>query len=162
MVAAREAGARQVVVTDLLEAKRDRAMRLGADLVLPADAGDLVEEVHAFLGTSPDVVFDCVGVAATLAQAVALLAKGGTVVVVGVPPGSVPIRLDLVQDWEITIRGALMYTTADIEAATAILRSGRVPIGELISDRLPLDRVQEAFNRADSGLGVKVLVQVSA
>ncbi len=162
LIAAREAGARQVVVTDLLETKRDRAMRLGADAVLPADAVDLVGEVRAFLGHSADVVFDCVSVPGTVAQAVALLAKGGTAVVVGVPPGSVPIRLDLVQDWEITVRGALMYTTPDIEAAAAILRSGRVPIEELISDVLPIDQAQQAFARADSGQGVKVLVRVAA
>jgi L-iditol 2-dehydrogenase len=161
LIAARGAEARRVVVTDLSDHKRVRAVRLGADAVVTATAPDLVSELRAEPGNSPDVVLDCVAVPATVAPSISLLEKGGTEVVVDVPSGSVPLRLDLVQDWEITVRDTFMYTTEDVVAATQILRSGRVPLKELVSDVLPLDRAQETFARGDSGAGVKVLVRVA-
>ncbi|GAA4055531.1 hypothetical protein [Streptomyces shaanxiensis] len=42
-----------------MEGKRDRALSLGADAALPADAGDLVERAHTALGGPVDVVFGC-------------------------------------------------------------------------------------------------------
>ena len=60
----------------------------GADLA--AEPADAVREIRGGLPWRPDVVFDCVAVAATMAQACALASKGGTVVVVGVPRGRRP------------------------------------------------------------------------
>jgi L-iditol 2-dehydrogenase len=159
LIAALKAGARRVVVTDLIEQKRQRAVRLGATAALPADSADLVEQVKGIFGNGADVVFDCVAVQASVLQAVALAEKGGTVIVVGVPSGQVSIPLELVQDWEVTIRGALMYVTRDIEAAVSILRSGDVPVGEFITGVLPMSEAQKAFSLADSGAGVKVCVR---
>ncbi len=161
LVAAREAGARRVIVTDLLPDKRARAARLGADAVVAADAPDITGQVRAVLGDTANVVFDCVAVENSLTQGVSLVEKGGTVVVMGVPSGPLTLPVHLVQDWEITIRGALMYTSEDIAAATTILQSGRVPINEFITHILPLSQAQEAFTRADSGTAVKVLVKLA-
>ncbi len=94
-------GARRVVVTDVLPAKRERALSLGADDVVDAAAADVADQVRAALGESADVVFDCVAVQATVTQAVALASKGGTVVVVGVPARDVTVPLPVIQDHQI-------------------------------------------------------------
>ncbi len=57
LAAARHAGAAQIIVTDLLPSKRQRAVRLGA---LAADAPDLPAQAHDVLSGPADVVFDCV------------------------------------------------------------------------------------------------------
>ena len=82
-------GAKRVVVTDRLPAKRALAARLGADAVLDAADDDIVAQARAALGESADVVFDCVAVTATVRQAVGMASKGGTVVIVGVPADDV-------------------------------------------------------------------------
>ncbi|MEU6548938.1 zinc-binding dehydrogenase [Streptomyces sp. NPDC046915] len=84
LAAARHAGAARIAVTDLLATKRERAMRLGADAGLPADAADLTALAHSALGGPADVVFDCVARERSMAQAIGLVTKGGRIIVVGV------------------------------------------------------------------------------
>ncbi|NJQ07843.1 zinc-dependent alcohol dehydrogenase [Streptomyces lonarensis] len=163
VTAARLAGARRVVATDLLPAKRERALRLGADAALPADAADLPERVAEALDGPADVVFDCVARAASIAQAVDSVTKGGRIVVVGVgAPGPTPVRLDLVQDREIRIEGTLMYTADDYRRATEIIASGAVDADEIVTGVFPLGEAAAAFAAAADPAHVKVLVAVGA
>ncbi|MFD8388598.1 zinc-binding dehydrogenase [Streptomyces sp. NPDC059680] len=161
LLAARHAGAVRIAVTDLLDGKRARAMRLGADAALDADAPDLVEQVHAALGGPVDVVFDCVSREQSMAQATALVTKGGHIVVVGVgAPGTTPIRLDLVQDREIRLEGTLMYTGEDYRTAMSLIASGAVDTTEIVTATYPLPDAAKAFAASVDPEQVKVLVTV--
>ena len=159
LVASRAAGAEVVVVTDVLPGKLDRARHLGADEALRADAPDLVERAAAVL-QGADVVFDCVASAGSMAQAVELVDKGGTVMVVGIAAGPTSIPLHLVQDREISVIGSLMYVREDVERAIALLSSGAVAADELVTAVYPLDRAAEAFAASADPQQVKVLVSV--
>ncbi|MDO0910597.1 zinc-binding dehydrogenase [Streptomyces sp. DT2A-34] len=161
LAAARHAGAARIAVTDLLDGKRERALRLGADVALPADAPDLVEQAHATLGGPVDVVFDCVARERSMAQATDLVAKGGRIIVVGVgAAGPTPIRLDLVQDREIRIEGTLMYTREDYRAAMSLIASGAVDTAEIVTATYPLADAAKAFAASVDPEQVKVLVTV--
>ena len=59
-------------------------MALGATDVVDASAGDAVAAVRALTG-GVDVALEATGVAAVVAQAVAMLGRGGTAVAIGVP-----------------------------------------------------------------------------
>jgi 2-desacetyl-2-hydroxyethyl bacteriochlorophyllide A dehydrogenase len=159
LVAARAAGAEVVVVTDVLPEKLDRARRLGAAEALRADVPDLVDRAAAVL-KGADVVFDCVASAGSVAQAVELVDKGGTVMVVGIAAGPTSIPLHLVQDREIAVIGSLMYVREDVERAIALLSSGVVAADELVTAVYPLDRAAEAFAASADPQQVKVLVSV--
>lgn len=161
LVAARHAGAEVVVVTDVMREKLGRARRLGATDALRADDPELVERATATL-QGADVVFDCVARESSMAQAVELLVKGGTVVVVGVPAGPVTVPLHVVQDREIAVLGSLMYVRSDVEQAIELLASGAVPADRLITATFPLERAGEAFAAASDPQQVKVLVSVGA
>ncbi|MGP3987299.1 zinc-dependent alcohol dehydrogenase [Streptomyces sp. 3N207] len=162
LIAARHAGAARIAVTDPLESKRDRALRLGAAVAVPAEAPDLAEQVHSVLGGPVDVVFDCVAREQSMAQAVDLVAKGGHVVVVGVgAAGTTPIRLDLVQDREIRIEGTLMYTAEDYRTAISLIASGAVDVGEMVTATYGLGDAGKAFAAAVDPEHVKVLVTVA-
>ncbi|MFC8245131.1 zinc-dependent alcohol dehydrogenase [Streptomyces chartreusis] len=161
LIAARQAGAALIAVTDLLDGKRARALRLGADAAPPADAPDLVEQAHAALGGPADVVFDCVAREQSMAQATDLVARGGHIVVVGVgSPGATPVRLDLVQDREIRIEGTLMYTGEDYRTAMALITSGAVDATEIVTAVYPLADAAGAFAASVDPDQVKVLVTV--
>ncbi|MEU9395405.1 alcohol dehydrogenase catalytic domain-containing protein [Streptomyces sp. NPDC048324] len=162
LIAARHAGAERIVVTDLQQGKRDRALRLGADAALPADAPDLVPMAHAALGGPADVVFDCVAREQSMAQATDLVAKGGHVVVVGVgAAGTTPVRLDLIQDREIRIEGTLMYTADDYRVALSLIASGSFDIAEIVTATYPLEEAASAFAASLDPEQVKVLVTVN-
>lgn len=162
VAAARRAGAARIVATDLLDTKRDRAVQLGADDALAADAADLAARAHTVLGGPADVVFDCVAREQSMAQAIDLVAKGGRIIVVGVgAPGTTPIRLDLVQDREIRIEGTLMYTAEDYRAAFDLILSGAVEADAIVTATYPLEKAGEAFAAALRPENVKVLVTVA-
>ncbi|RVX41080.1 2-desacetyl-2-hydroxyethyl bacteriochlorophyllide A dehydrogenase [Nonomuraea polychroma] len=159
LIAARHAGAGRIMVTDLMADKLNRALRLGADVALPADDPDLVTRAHAVLGGPVDVVFDCVAREQSMAQATDLVTKGGRIIVVGVgAAGSTPIRLDLVQDREIRVEGTLMYTAEDYRAAISLITLGAVDTSEIVTATYALEDAGDAFAASLDPQHVKVLV----
>ena len=91
---ARRFGARRIVVTDLNEFQKERALEMGANRFLVAGE-DVVPRVNAELGTEPDVVFECVGKPGVLAQCIEHVRIKGTVVVLGLctaPDTFIPFR----------------------------------------------------------------------
>jgi 2-desacetyl-2-hydroxyethyl bacteriochlorophyllide A dehydrogenase len=154
-------GARKVVVTDVLAAKRDRAVSLGADLAVDAAAPDVATQVRAGLGESADVVFDCVAVGATVNAAIAMADRGGTVVVVGVPTDDVSVPLAIIQDHQIRIQGSATYLPQDYAESMALLLRGAVRVDALVTAVRDLADVAEAFAQSTSGDHIKVLVSTS-
>ncbi len=102
-----------------------------------------------------DVVFDCVGDAASLSQALAMAKPGGRVVLVGMPA---KVGVDLAPLWhrEITLLGAYAYGTethGERRARTFELALELVPaagLGTLVSATYPLERYEEAIAHAGS------------
>ncbi|MET0521072.1 MAG: zinc-binding dehydrogenase, partial [Jiangellaceae bacterium] len=158
LAAARHAGAARIAVSDLLPSKRELARRMGADSVHDAASPRLVDDIRADLGTSGDVVFDCVAVQQSVDQAVGIAVKGGTVVIVGVPAQPVTMPLPEIQDLQVRIQGSATYTRDDINQAIAMLVKGAVDPEQFITAHYPLDQVNEAFSAASTGRNVKVVV----
>lgn len=160
LCAARARGARRIVVTDVLPAKRERALALGADVAVDAAAPDAVQQVRDALGESADVVFDCVAIQPTVDQAVAMADKGGTVVIVGVPTGAVTVPLPIIQDHQIRIQGSATYLPEDYADAIRLLASGAIPVEAIVTAVHPMAEVAEAFDASLSGANIKVLVAI--
>lgn len=158
VVAARRAGAGVVVVSDPVPAKRERALRLGADVAVDAAAPDFAPAVHRALDGLADVVFDCVGIEASLRQAVGVLRRAGTLLIVGVPPRDGIVPLPLLQDWELRVQGCANYTPEDIEAAIAIAAAGGLPGDEIVSATYGVEDAPEAFAAAALGTAGKIVV----
>lgn len=154
----RARGVGRVVVTDPLPDKRDRALALGADVVVDALAADVVTQVRDALGESADYVFDCVAIQSSVTQAIAMADKGGTVVVVGVPAAEVTIALPVVQDHQIRIQGSATYLPQDYTDSIALLEAGAVRADDFITAIRPLEQVQQAFDLSSAGHHIKVLV----
>jgi L-iditol 2-dehydrogenase len=158
VVAALDAGAAQVVVTDMEQSKIDRAVRVGARGGVLAQSTRLDEEVRGLLGGPADVVFDCVGNERSLGQGIGLLRRAGTLLVVGVPPRPGAINLPIVQDWELRVQGCAAYTESDIEAAIRIAAAGGLPTSEIVAGTYSLDQSATAFDRAAADSSGKVFV----
>lgn len=155
---ARLRGARRIVMSARSPHSRERATAFGADAVVDATAPDAADQVRTALGESADVVFDCVAEESTLRQALAMANKGGTVVVVGVPPGDVSVPLALVQDSQLRIQGSATYLPADYAEAMVLLRDGVVSAIDFVTAIHPLTEAAAAFSDAESGSHLKVLV----
>ena len=151
-------GAGRVVVTDMLASKRARALGLGAHAVVDAGRPDAVEAVREALGESADIVFDCVAVQPTVAQAIGMALNGGTVVIVGVPTGDVSVPLAMIQDHQVRIQGTAMYLPEDYRESMDILRAGGVQAKDFITGVYPMEQVAEAFAASAGGEHIKVVV----
>lgn len=155
---ARAHGARRIVLTARSPERRERALRFGADAAVDAAAADAVEQVRAALGESADVVFDCVAEQSTMLQAIGMANKGGTVVVVGVPPGDVSVPLPMIQDSQLRIQGTATYLPEDYTDAMDLLRGGAVTADDFVTAVRPLAEAAEAFRAAENGRNIKVLI----
>jgi len=153
--------ARRVVVTDMIGAKRAKAIELGADAAVDAAATDVVDQVRNALGESADVVFDCVAIESTVRQAIGIASKSGTVVIVGVPSADVSVPLAIVQDHQIRIQGSATYLPEDYRESIALLQRGAIRAVDFITATRPLEQVAEAFELSASGKHVKVLIAIS-
>jgi 2-desacetyl-2-hydroxyethyl bacteriochlorophyllide A dehydrogenase len=162
LLVARAYGASRVVLTARSARSRDRALRFGASAAIDASRPDVAEQVRAALGESADVVFDCVAEQSTMDQALAMVMKAGTVVVVGVPPAPVTIPLPAIQDAQLRIQGSATYLPDDFTEAMRLLSAGQVVIDDIITSVRPLPEAAPAFAEAASGDHIKVLLRPSA
>ena len=158
LAVARWYGASKVVVTDPLPAKREAAMRLGADAVVDAMAADVTAQVRAALGESADVVFDCVAVKSTTLAAIRMALKGGTVVIVGVPAADFKLPIRIMQDQQIRVQGSATYVRQDFATAIEMIQSGAVRAEDFITGQFPLEQAEQAFEASMSGDHIKVLI----
>ncbi len=134
---ARLAGAGRVVAVDPEPMRRELACDLGADAAFaPADgAVDWLSRAGSGLGA--DVVFDCAGLGDSLASAVSMARRGGTVVAVGVADrrggGSEPSvgRLDLVRR-EITLQASLGYVVSDSQRVLGLMAEDRLRVAPIL------------------------------
>ena len=159
LVVARQHGAATVVMTNRSAPKRERALALGADAAFdPRDPG-VLDAIRAELGgENAGVVFDCVAVRDTVDQALALVLKGGTVMVVGVPPGPVTLPLPDLQDRQIRLQGSAVYLPADYTEAIGLLAAGVVRPEDFVTAQYPLAEAAAGFGAAASGQQIKVVL----
>lgn len=136
-------------------AKLDRALDLGADHVVNATeaaaAGETVAgRVRALTdGRGADVVFELVGTAETMPQAVGMLAKRGTLVFVGYSFDSLethPIGLVI---GEVRIMGSVGNTLPELEEAVRLMAEGKVRT--LVDRELPLDEFAAGLDSVRKG-----------
>jgi S-(hydroxymethyl)glutathione dehydrogenase/alcohol dehydrogenase len=107
---ARIAGASRRLAIDLVPAKFEVARTLGATDVIDASSTDAVNAVRELTEGGVDVSFEATGNAAVVAQAVAMLARGGTAVAIGVPAPDSTVTLE----WGYDTRGAAYPTKASL------------------------------------------------
>ena len=157
IAAARAAGASAVVAVEPRPERRAMAERAGAAALAAADPGP----VHDALGGPAHQVFVCTSDPGAIAGALHLAGPAGVVQLFAPPRPGTPVPLDLgaVFFREVTIQSTYSAGPRDTREALVMLAAGRVPSAELISHRLPLDEVEEAFRLARSGEATKVVVE---
>jgi S-(hydroxymethyl)glutathione dehydrogenase/alcohol dehydrogenase len=160
---ARIVGAGRIVAVDAQPWKFDLARKLGAtDTVNPKD-GDPVAAVQALTGGGADFAFECIGLGATVQQAVAMTGRGGTTVLVGVVPYTerVPIPAADLTLQEKKITGSYMGSNRfrfDMPKYVDFYLDGRLRLDEMISSRIGLDEVNDAFDRMRKGEAARQVI----
>jgi len=146
----------RIIVVDKAATKRARAERLGADLALGADATTAKKIRDATAGKGAGLVLDVVGAEATLALGAALLAPEGTLTIVGLAMGTLPVSFFSIP-YGATVRTSYWGTLPELHEVVALATAHRIA-PEV--ETFPLARGLEVYERLRAGkiLGRAVLV----
>jgi NADPH:quinone reductase-like Zn-dependent oxidoreductase len=141
---AKHIGAR-VLVTSRSEAKRARALELGADAAF--DSANFSKAVRAATTDGVDVVFEHVG-PATLDESMRSLAMGGRIVTCGSTSGvKAEITMPRLFFRHASLLGSTMGNASEFEALLKAMERGLRPVVDSV---YPLDDVQAALTRLDA------------
>lgn len=148
LLACRYLGASKVIVVDLFQSRLDRALELGADLVINAKTQDAVQTIlDATNGEGCDVVFEDAGNKVTTAQTSAVVRTGGTIVIAGNPIGDIPFNFRNLTLREARLATVWRYCNEYPRIINAIAK-GSLPAKELVTDLFPFAQVRDAFDKA--------------
>lgn len=156
--------AEQVIAVDLVASKLEVAAAFGATKLVDASTTDAERAVsEATAGRGVDYVFVAAGVASLVESGARMLARGGAVVIVGIPPTGTSIRLDpvAIADGSLRVLGSKMGASRpheDIPKLVELYESGRLKLDELISERFGLEGVNEAIDSAKRGEQLRPVV----
>ena len=161
---ARIAGAGRIIAVDPVELKRKTSEQLGATDLVDPGAGDPVEQVKALTGgRGVDYAFEVIGLPETVQQAFLAARRGGTVVVVGMPRIESQVTLPgfpLFYE-EKKILGCL-YGSAQVRRDFArligLVETGRLDIGAMVSRRIKVDEVNDAFRAMEAGEVIRSVI----
>jgi L-iditol 2-dehydrogenase len=148
LLSVKKMGAEKVIIVDLVEERLGFAEKLGADEVVNAGERDVVEAVRESTGGyGADVVIEAIGLPATWEQALKLVRKGGTVLEFGgcLPGTEIRLGTELLHYGEVTVLGAFHATPLHFRRALNLVASGVIDVRSLVTRRMGLGEVGEAF-----------------
>jgi L-iditol 2-dehydrogenase len=160
---ARARGAAHVAIVEQSAERLALAVdRVSPDAAFLAGDQDPVDAVRDFTdGRGADVVLVAAASGAAQMEALEMLAPRGRVsLFAGLPKDAPTITLDAnrVHYRELTVVGAAGSTPAHNAAALALIANDEVPVLDLITHRMPLERVHEAIAGVRSGTGIKYVI----
>jgi (R,R)-butanediol dehydrogenase/meso-butanediol dehydrogenase/diacetyl reductase len=141
---ARRAGAAKVVVQDIADHQRDRAIAMGASGFV-ADADDPVGAAERALGGKADIVFECVGVPGLIAQAVTQVRNRGTILLLGLCTRPDTFNSFAMLSKEVRLITSAFFTRQEYEAALDALDAGAAEPRHLVTGPIALDDTPERF-----------------
>lgn len=157
---AKLSGASQIVLSEPNEKRRQVGLQLGANAALDPTRPDAQEAFAQVLGGGANVVIECVGNVPAVKSAFQFAGKGATVLLFSVPKVDATFDLPLfdVYKKELTIKGS--FVNPDTHArAVALINSGKVDFGPIITHRFTLDQLPEAIAMQMSDASIKVVVE---
>ncbi|MGW2652832.1 zinc-binding dehydrogenase [Streptomyces sp. NPDC001478] len=160
---ARIAGAGTIIVTDIEDAKLERAKAFGATHVVNSRTVDPVEAVRDITGQGADHVFDFVGVRPVTAQGMQMLGKGGGLYLIGV--GGMDAGIDVSALTALSnsqkVQGVYMGSSnlkRDIPFYASMYLQGRMNLDDLVSKEIGLGDIEQGYESLKDGTTARVVI----
>src|SRR6187551_1521738 len=163
---ARMAGANMIVGVDINPAREKLARQFGmTHFVNPKDVkGDLVPYLVELTKGGADYSFECVGNVDLMRQALECCHRGwGESIIIGVAGAGQeiktrPFQLVTGRTWKGTAFGGVRGRT-QVPQIVDWYMDGKISIDPLITHKLPLDRINEAFDLMHSGESIRTVIE---
>lgn len=157
----------RVLTSEAYEPRLNLAKKLGADHAINAAKEDPVEAVKKMTGgKGADAAIASIGHPAAIVQGLKMVKPRGRVVIFGgAPEGTVvPLDPNVIHYNEIILTGSSWvgvppyFNIKLYNEALELIASKKVPVGELITHRFPLDQIRRAFEIIDKKEGLKAII----
>ena len=156
-------GVEPIVAADFSIKRRELASAMGAHEVVDPESEPAIEAWSRVGGVRSPVIFEAVGVAGMIDQAMRIAPRSGRIVVAGVCMDADTIAPMVGIRNELTIRFALGYTPDEFSATLDSIAAGQVDVAKLITAQVGLDDVPKAFEMlVQPEKHVKVIVTPNA
>ena len=159
-------GASKIIVADVNKEKLAQAMALGADHAIDTSEANALEQVKDLTRGGVDVGLEFAGVIPALEFTYNATARGGKTVTAGLPHPSKKMEfapVKLVAE-ERTLQGSYLGScipARDIPAYIKLYQTGRLPVDKLMTHKLKLNDINEAFERLADGKAIRQIVMFS-
>ena len=157
-------GATPLIAIDLLDSKLEAAKFFGATHGINGTKGNVVEQVQALTnGRGADYVFVTAGSEKAMYQGMALVRRGGTLVMVGMPASGVKLSIEAADfaDASQHVMGSKMGSTrlrVDVPKLVALYQDGRLKLDELVTKRYSLEEINEAVMAVKHGEALRNVI----
>jgi L-iditol 2-dehydrogenase len=112
-----------------------------------------------------DLAVEAAGATDAVVSAVRAARRGGTVVLLGIPPtgGTLELPADLLVNNDLTVSASFSYTSAAWKRTVELVNTGRIRPGIIVTHRFPLDGYEQAFAELaePDGARGKVVLEVA-
>lgn len=163
---AKIAGAHPIIAVDIAPEKEALAKDIGATHFLLADSTTAKQARALTCGRGVDYALECVGSAATIRVAWQTVRRGGTCIIVGVGRHDDQVSFTPMELFHFSrVLTSSIFGSCDPERDLPVLadwlRNGDLDLGRMISHRVGLSGVPEAFARMGAGVGARTLIDPS-
>jgi len=147
VIAARAAGAAEIIVTDIVDSALSFAKIVGADKTINVatqpDALDTYQEGKGYF----DVLYECSGAEPALAAGIAAMRPKGVVMQLGLG-GDMTIPMQALTAKELDLRGSFRFHE-EFAMAVGLMQNGTIKTKPLISHTVALDDALDGFELAN-------------
>lgn len=148
-----------VIAVDLDDHKLELARQFGAHDVINARTTERVgKELKKRTGGGVDVALEVIGKPETLCAAYDSLRPGGRLCVVGYSVEPVTLPFSKMMFFELEVIGSLGCRPSDYPELIALVRTGRVKLGPLVTSRYSLDHIFQGFDALRRSDGLRGIV----
>ena len=146
LLALRARGITEVYMSDLTKVRMDKANQLGARKVFDAAKVNLTEKINELTdGKGVNQVYECTGVSKSVNQGIELLAKGGTLTLIGLfGESNIPVDLNGLIFKEASFKSNFRYRHI-YPIAIKALAAGLVPLKDIVSHKFKLEELGKAL-----------------
>ncbi|MFM8866838.1 MAG: Zn-dependent alcohol dehydrogenase [Ilumatobacteraceae bacterium] len=161
---ARVSGARTVIAVDIADNKLEAAKGFGATHGINSSKENVLERVMQLTDSrGADYVFVTVGAKGAFDSSYAMLAKGGSTVLVGMPASGVMSEIDpgTMAAYSQNVLGSKMGSAriqVDIPNLVDLYQQKRVKLDELITKTYPLEQINEAIAAVKRGEALRNVI----
>ena len=149
LLACKAHGAGKIIVADLVEARLQKALEIGATEVINSGKEDALKKIEELTnGRGADVVFETAGSPVTIAQTPFIVRRGGVITLVGISAKEeINYNFAQIMDKEATIKSVFRYRNIYPKAIAAVA-SGAIDVKNIVTHEFDLDHIKEAYDEA--------------